>query len=460
MQILLALSKPEVREMLAFAVESRYGIKPFEAATAKEAIEQLADHGAIRIVISEYPGISDVLFRHIISLNRKREEAEQIRTVVCCASKPGDGDAVIQKMNILGFATWAAVIEQTFAALDQAQELNQTPRPTGATPDSDKELSDADTCRIKTTLLIRVGLLQAGVYIRLSSTKYVKLFQEGDQFDEGDYTRILTEKKLEHLYLRHDECSEFLLKFKNDLLNLLKSEILAPNVNPDLLDAVHETTQELLNKLGATKEVQEVVKANIQLTIKAMGKSPKLSDILKRLQIDREKYISSHSVLLPQIACTLAMAMDWKSEPTLQKLALAAFLHDMPLTNHKLAQVTSLTELNRRVDQFTPEEIKAYKTHPVKGSEMAKQFHEIPPDVDTIILQHHERPDGSGFPRGLTQHHISPLSAVFIVSHDLVSALFDPNTPFVLEQFIESTKDLYHAGNFRKLWGHLSSLKL
>jgi len=458
MQILLALSKPEVREMLAFAVESRYGLKPFEAATAKEAIEQLADHGAIRIVISEYPGISDVLFRHIISLNRRREDAEQIRTVVCCNGKP-DGDVVIQKMNILGFATWGGLIDQTLAALDHAQDLEGVSRAGEATPDSDKALSDVDTCRIKTSLLIRVGQLQAGVYIRLSPTKYVKLFQEGDQFDEADYTRILTEKKLEHLYLRHDECSEFLLKFKNDLLTLLKAEILAPNVNPELLDAVHETAQELLNKLGATREVQEVVKASIQVTIKAMGKSPKLSDILQRLTIDRDKYISSHSVLLPQIACTLAMSMEWKSEPTLQKLALAAFLHDMPLTNHKLAEITNLTELNRRGDQFTPDEVKAYKSHPLKASEMAKQFQEVPPDVDTIVLQHHERPDGSGFPRGLSHHHISPLAAVFIVSHELVTALFE-SKPFVLEQFIESKKDLYHAGNFRKLWTHLSTLKL
>jgi HD-GYP domain-containing protein (c-di-GMP phosphodiesterase class II) len=454
MQILVALNNTEVREMLCFAVESKTGVRPFEAGTAKDSIQAIADHGAIRIVICEYPGISDVLFRHIVSLNRTRKEKDQIRTIVCANKKP-DGDTVVQKMNILGFASLARLIDTTLELLAPLFDGDKKP-----VPESDKELTDDDICQIRTTLLIRVGKLQAGVYIRLSSTKYVKLFQEGDEFNEDDYRRILKEKKLEHLFLRRDECSEFLVKFKNDLLLLLQSEVLPENVHPELLEAIHETTHELLDKLGMTQEIQEVIRTNVQLTIRAMGKSPKLSEILGKIQIDRDKYISSHSVLLPQIACTLAMAMDWKSEPTLQKLTLAAFMHDTGLSNQALAAVTSLTELAGKKDQFTEEEQKAYRMHPIKTAEIAKQLQEVPPDVDTIIIQHHERPDGTGFPRGLTFQHISPLSVVFIVAHDLVSAIFDPNSTFVLEKFIESKKDEYHGGNFKKLLGHLVNLKL
>ena len=154
------------------------------------------------------------------------------------------------------------------------------------------------------------------------------------------------------------------------------------------------------------------------------------------------------------------MTMEWKSEATLQKLALASFLHDVPFENHSLAAVTDLTELARRKDEFTPEESKLYKIHPVKSAELARQFHEVPPDVDAIVLQHHERPDGSGFPRGMAHHQISPLAAVFIVAHDLVDSIFDPNTPFFLERFVESTKEKYHAGNFKKLHAQLSGLKI
>lgn len=454
--ILIALSNAEVRSIVAFGIEAKVGEKPYEAGTAKEAIELLADHGAIRFVLCEYPGISDVLFRHIVSLNRARPEKEQIRCIISATKKPDDDDAVVQKMNIIGYASHANLLDSTLGLLlpilgtGEEKDLSV----------SDKELSDETIVRIKTTLLIRVGQLRAGVYIRLSPTKYVKLFQEGDEFDESDYKRILREKRTEFLFLRRDEVGEFVEKFKNDLLLLLASELQPDQAGPRLLEEIHETSQELLNKLGPTKEVQEVVKASVGLAVKAMGSNPQLSDILKKLQIDREKYISSHSMLLPQIACSLAMSMEWKSEQTLQKLGLAAFLHDTTLTNHALAAVTSLTELAHKSDQFTEAEQKLYGAHPVKASELAKRFHEVPPDVDTIILQHHERPDGTGFPRGLTHTHISPLGAVFIVAHDLTNALFDPTRSFVLEEFIESKKKEYYVGNFKKLLGHLSHLKL
>jgi HD-GYP domain-containing protein (c-di-GMP phosphodiesterase class II) len=453
--ILIALSKTEVREILVFAVESKTGRKPYEAATARQAIEFLAEHGAVKIVICEYPGISDVLFRHIISLNRKRPASDQIQCIVCCGQEP-EGDVVLQRMNVLGYASWANLIDSTLSILEPPPPVEEVERPV---PASDKDLVDVDMCRIKTSLLIRVGVMRASVYIRLSATKFVKMFQEGDEFVEDDYTRILKDKGLSYLSLRRNECSEFLLKFKTDLLKLLEAEFLTPDVQPDLLEEIHETAQELLLKIGPTPEVQAVVKANVQLAVKAMGSNPRLSDILKRLEIDREKYIASHSVLLPQIACTLAMSMDWKSDATLQKLALAAFLHDIPLTNHALAAIQDLTEMTRRKDQFSADELKAYKTHPARASELAKRFQEIPPDVDTIILQHHERADGSGFPRSLVHHQISPLAAVFIVAHDIVSAIFDSSTPFTIDRFVESTKERYHAGNFRKLHAQLSSLK-
>src|SRR5207244_821722 len=104
------------------------------------------------------------------------------------------------------------------------------------------------------------------------------------------------------------------------------------------------------------------------------------------------KYISSHSMMLGNLACTLAAAVGWSSETTFYKLSLASFLHDITLQNHELAGIQSLKELETRKEEFKPAELQAYKNHPHAASEMAKQFSEVPPDVDTIIMQHHEQP--------------------------------------------------------------------
>ncbi len=448
MKVLIAIGDMEIRDILSFAVETATGSKPSDARNAKLAVEWLAQNPGTDLVICEHPGTE--ILRQLEVMNRGREVAKRIRAIVC----HGNTSTPPESSAILGFARWDQLIDETLGLIAGLQRAAEP------TPSEPAPTVEAEFCRIKTSLLIAIGVLKAGIYIRLSSTKFLKIFQEGDVFEVEDYQRILTEKGVEYLYLKQEESAEFLLKLKARILLLIQGRAGSETSDPETLATIHETVQELFTKLGPTAEVQEVVRANIQLTVKAMAKSPGLSEILGRLDLDREKYISSHSVLLPNIACALATSMDWTSEPTLQKIALASFLHDMALTNHTLAAVPDLAQLTARKEEFSENEIRDYRTHPLKAAEWAKQMQEVPPDVDIIVLQHHERPDGSGFPRGLTSPHISPLAAVFIVAHDLVTEMMNPTRKFVLAQFLEEKKTEYQGGNFRKLLHHLGTLKV
>lgn len=217
-----------------------------------------------------------------------------------------------------------------------------------------------------------------------------------------------------------------------------------------------EAVQEMSNRLGFTKEVQEITKKSVMATVQSVRSAPRLSELLHSLQNNQEKYISAHSMLLAYVSCALATQMDWSSDTTYQKLTLAAFLHDISLKNHDLAAIQTLSDLMEKQKKFTQQEIKEYKEHPNTGAETARGFSEVPPDVDSIIGQHHERPDGSGFPRGLTHARIGPLAAVFIVAHELVCYLMkqsDPSkiTADVLDKFLDMNAKLYSQGNFKKV---------
>ena len=225
------------------------------------------------------------------------------------------------------------------------------------------------------------------------------------------------------------------------------------------LGATMEAVQELAAKVGFSPEVREFTKANVLKTINEIKKQPRLNAILSRLNRNRDKYISNHSMLLAHLACALAAEMEWKSETTYHKLTLAAFLHDIAIANEDLARFNTLKELGARLlaepTAFTPEEVAAFKQHPVKAAEIARLFDEVPPDVDVILLQHHERPDGSGFPRGLTHTWISPLTAVFIVAHDLVQFILEmpKGAPFdeaAIQEFLGKHKEEYGFSNFKK----------
>ena len=101
-------------------------------------------------------------------------------------------------------------------------------------------------------------------------------------------------------------------------------------------------------------------------------------------------------------------------------------------------------------------EINRIRLHPVHAADYVRKMSEIPADVDQIVFQHHERPDGSGFPRSLSGKFISPLTSVFIVAHDIVE--FMNNRPGEsVDVFLSENELLYHHGTFRKIWLNLKS---
>jgi HD-GYP domain-containing protein (c-di-GMP phosphodiesterase class II) len=59
--------------------------------------------------------------------------------------------------------------------------------------------------------------------------------------------------------------------------------------------------------------------------------------------------------------------------------------------------------------EYTEEEVKLYRQHPVFGFIMLTQNQGIPATASACALQHHERQDGSGFPRGIKGENRPPL---------------------------------------------------
>lgn len=56
---------------------------------------------------------------------------------------------------------------------------------------------------------------------------------------------------------------------------------------------------------------------------------------------------------------------------------------------------------------LTPEEYEIAKKHVVLGVEIIRKEKELPKEVADVVMQHHERQDGSGYPRGLRGAEIS-----------------------------------------------------
>ena len=74
-------------------------------------------------------------------------------------------------------------------------------------------------------------------------------------------------------------------------------------------------------------------------------------------------------------------------------------------------------------DTLTDEKkLKEFQQHPIYGYEVVSQLDRTPPEVAEAVLQHHERWDGSGFPKGLKGWDISPLAQIIGIAETYYEA--------------------------------------
>jgi len=142
-----------------------------------------------------------------------------------------------------------------------------------------------------------------------------------------------------------------------------------------------------------------------KLTESRSIKSNILNTLLKTLS-EKSQETSSHSERMAKLATKLAEKIGLtKSE--INKLTLIAKLHDIGKT------VVPEKILNKK-DKLTEAEWKEIRTHPAVGHRVLNATEEFS-HISEEVLSHHERWDGSGYPRGLKEEEIPLLARIIAI---------------------------------------------
>jgi PAS domain S-box-containing protein/putative nucleotidyltransferase with HDIG domain len=127
----------------------------------------------------------------------------------------------------------------------------------------------------------------------------------------------------------------------------------------------------------------------------------------------RDPYTAGHQRHVARIATAIARDLAL-SEDEIKGIAVAALLHD-------IGKIAIPAEILTRPGPLSPAEFEIIKSHPEAGHLIVADV-PFPWPVAQIILQHHERLDGSGYPNGLTGTDILFGSRIVAVA-DVVSAM-------------------------------------
>jgi putative nucleotidyltransferase with HDIG domain len=124
-------------------------------------------------------------------------------------------------------------------------------------------------------------------------------------------------------------------------------------------------------------------------------------------------WIYSHSINVALLSLILAVKFDYSDEQ-MTYLALGALLHD-------IGKVLIPKKLIMSANTVSNEEMELIKKHCELGSYLVDNLN-LPKECTDIILQHHERLDGSGYPFGLKNEKIS-FNAKIVMVVDSIDAM-------------------------------------
>ena len=124
-------------------------------------------------------------------------------------------------------------------------------------------------------------------------------------------------------------------------------------------------------------------------------------------------YTAGHQTRVANLAQQIAQTMSLPSDE-IEGIYIAGLLHD-------IGKIAIPAEILSKPSKLLDLEFSLIKTHVVVGYEIIKQI-QFPWPVDTYLLQHHERNDGSGYPNGTKKEDILLGSAILIVA-DVVEAI-------------------------------------
>lgn len=168
--------------------------------------------------------------------------------------------------------------------------------------------------------------------------------------------------------------------------------------------------------LGIGEDITEHKKADKELHLTMNRLKKTLEGIIHTTEIiieTRDPYTAGHQRRVANLAQAIARNMGL-SDHTIEGLYMVGVIHDLG----KISVPAEILSMPRRL---TSAEMTLIRTHPKTGYDILKPIH-FPWPVAEIILQHHERLDGSGYPNRLSGKDIM-LEARVIAVADVVEAM-------------------------------------
>ncbi len=183
-----------------------------------------------------------------------------------------------------------------------------------------------------------------------------------------------------------------------------------PECTTEAIALVYGTTTELVDELlsgGHLEQIEPrlgtISRAVAQMVVRDEHVFSQLFEVAQH-----DFYTATHVVNVATWMVPLACACGIRDQSELAIVFRAGLLHD-------IGKTLTPAEILNKPGQLSDQEWEILRRHPQDGYEQLRRFGETNEIVLRVTHEHHERLDGSGYPRGLRAGEIHPLAAVCAV---------------------------------------------
>ncbi len=133
----------------------------------------------------------------------------------------------------------------------------------------------------------------------------------------------------------------------------------------------------------------------------SLARNPSAFVSLARLK-DKDDYTYMHSVAVCALMVALGRQIGMADEEC-RLIGLAGLVHD-------IGKALMPLDVLNKPGKLTDEEFNVIRSHPMRGHQLLTEGNGATPEMLDVVLHHHERPDGKGYPMRLAGEQLSRLA--------------------------------------------------
>lgn len=302
---------------------------------------------------------------------------------------------------------------------------------------------------VSLALLKKIQKIEIPLYIRINDHKYVKVTGGPAEFNDAEYDKYHA-RGLRYLYVESSSADALIESYRKKVLSMeawnsaSAQEHEAISLNIELLKALSDT-------LGWDHRMVDLARESLHKALHLIKLNPELTHLISQFHKIERYGFSDHCALLMMVSSGLLHALGYNDNTTLAKITFAAVMHDMNLTDEQYQNKQKVIKQIKKGEPLSPL-AKVIHEHPFRAAEMTKRWSFCPPDVDVLILNHHERPDGTGFPAQKKSADLDFVSSIFILAEDFTDYFLEFYGKPDLNEYVESRRALFDGGYFRSVF--------